>query len=87
MKLPIFLFEMNNGSQFDENAVCDVCGRFGAHAFGNSHLCGDCYEAQGSCCPEFGREEECARADAVQRKPDDMSGSVKEVPSPGKHGG
>lgn len=43
--------------RFDENAVCDRCGRFGAYEFDGQHLCADCYEQQGSCCPEFGADD------------------------------
>lgn len=42
----------------NESLVCDVCGRFGAVEFGDRRLCPDCYGSYGSCCPEFGREEE-----------------------------
>src|SRR5437763_11464828 len=42
----------------NESIVCDVCGRFGAIEFGDRKLCPDCYEGCGSCCPEFGKEEE-----------------------------
>ena len=41
----------------DNNLVCDECGRYGAVDFGERKLCLDCYESCGSCCPEFGREE------------------------------
>jgi hypothetical protein len=43
--------------RFDEDAVCDRCGRFGAYEFDGQHLCADCYEQQGSCCPEFGADD------------------------------
>ncbi len=43
--------------QFNASAVCDVCGRFGAFEIGAQHLCTDCYEAKGSCCPEFGADD------------------------------
>ena len=48
---------MNERVPFEENVACDVCGRFGAFAIGNRHLCEDCYEAQGSCCMEFGGDD------------------------------
>lgn len=48
---------MNESVQFDENIVCDVCGRFGAFDFGGEHLCADCYEARASCCLEFGGDD------------------------------
>ena len=41
---------------FDDRATCHGCGRFGAYLFDGEHLCADCYEQHGSCCPEFGRE-------------------------------
>jgi hypothetical protein len=44
--------------QFEEKTACDVCGKFGAFAFDGRKLCTDCYESFGSCCPEFGREEQ-----------------------------
>ena len=37
-----------------EQAVCGVCGRFGAFEAGGQFLCADCYTERGSCCPEFG---------------------------------
>jgi len=43
--------------KLDENAVCSVCGRFGAFNFGGEFLCMDCYEAHESCCLEFGGED------------------------------
>ena len=50
-------------SLIDESLVCEECGRFGAFEFGDRKLCLDCYEGCGSCCPEFGREEErCLKA-------------------------
>jgi hypothetical protein len=45
---------MSDKAQIDENAVCEVCGKFGAFQFGDRHLCAECYQAIGSCCPEFG---------------------------------
>jgi hypothetical protein len=40
----------------DENMACEVCGKFGAHKFGDRFLCADCYQATGSCCSaEFER--------------------------------
>jgi hypothetical protein len=45
-------------NRINETATCDVCGRFGAFEFGDRRLCPNCYEGCGSCCPEFGREEE-----------------------------
>lgn len=43
--------------RFDERAVCDRCGRFGAYLFEGERLCADCYEMRSSCCPEFGSED------------------------------
>ena len=40
--------------QFQEEAICEVCGKYGAYIFDGKTLCADCYEAAGSCCPEFG---------------------------------
>ncbi len=45
------------GVCWDENAVCDACGRFGAFHFGERTLCQDCYAGAGSCCPEFGKDD------------------------------
>jgi hypothetical protein len=44
----------------DAQRACDQCGRFGAFVFDGRHLCGDCYDSCGSCCPEFGRDREAA---------------------------
>ena len=41
----------------DENAVCDVCGAFGALHFGERTLCANYYEGCGSCCREFGKDD------------------------------
>jgi hypothetical protein len=43
--------------RFDENLVCDRCGRFGAYAFDDEHFCTDCYATRCSCCPEFGVDD------------------------------
>jgi hypothetical protein len=51
---------MDAGVQFDDQAVCDVCGKFGAFEFDGQKLCADCYESHGSCCPEFGRDDSVA---------------------------
>jgi hypothetical protein len=50
--------EANQELRFDEEAACEVCGRFGAYLFEGKTLCAECYEASGSCCPEFTKEEE-----------------------------
>jgi hypothetical protein len=44
--------------QFQEDAVCEVCGKYGAYIFAGKALCADCYEAGGSCCPGFGPAQE-----------------------------
>jgi hypothetical protein len=44
----------------DEQLACGECGRYGAVDFGERKVCLACYETCGSCCPEFGREEELA---------------------------
>ena len=44
--------------RFEEDAVCEVCGRYGAYVFDGKTLCAECYEASGSCCPEFAREDD-----------------------------
>jgi hypothetical protein len=48
---------MSSAIQFDDNAACAGCGRFGAYVFDAQQLCGDCYEKRGSCCPEFGADD------------------------------
>lgn len=42
---------------FNESVACDVCGRFGAYRFGERLLCFECYAGNGSCCPEFGKDD------------------------------
>jgi hypothetical protein len=37
---------------------CEECGRPDAERIGDHLLCMDCYTLRGSCCQEFGREEE-----------------------------
>lgn len=41
----------------DPNATCERCGRFGAFNVAGQWLCASCYEASGSCCPEFGADD------------------------------
>jgi len=42
-----------------ESLACDICNCFGAAEFGERLICPECYGQNcGSCCPEFGREEE-----------------------------
>jgi hypothetical protein len=56
--------------QFDENASCDRCGRFGVLVFDGEKLCAECYEARGSCCPEFGGDDLTARPESpVEARP------------------
>jgi hypothetical protein len=47
---------MSNEVKFQENATCEVCGRYGAFQF-DRFVCVDCYEASGSCCLEFGGDD------------------------------
>lgn len=47
-----------NEIQFDQNAMCDRCGRYGAYELDGRRLCLDCYQTFGSCCPEFGAEDQ-----------------------------
>ncbi len=35
-------------------AGCELCGAPGALAVGGRHLCPECIQVSGSCCPEFG---------------------------------
>ena len=51
--------------RFEEEAVCEVCGIFGAYLFEGKTLCGECYEASGSCCQE---SERGARASSKDNK-------------------
>lgn len=50
-------YAMSSGVPFNGNATCHRCGRFGAYEFDGDHLCAECYETRGSCCPEFGRDD------------------------------
>lgn len=45
---------MENRPQNEPEAICDMCGKFGAFQFSDRTICLDCYESAGSCCPEFG---------------------------------
>jgi hypothetical protein len=58
-------FIMNTGVPFNADATCAGCGRFGAYEFDGQRLCAECYEQHGSCCPEFGRDEELGAKPAV----------------------
>ena len=59
--------DMSNDAEknvrFEEETVCEVCGRFGAYLFEGKTLCAECYEASGSCCPEFERGERASSED------------------------
>lgn len=48
---------MSENVKMDEGVVCEICGRFGAYDFNGRRLCAECYESQGSCCPEFGKDD------------------------------
>ncbi len=56
-------------AEVDPEAQCDECGVFGAHQFGDKHLCTDCYVGKGSCCPEFGKDDLWSRDDPGQGAP------------------
>jgi hypothetical protein len=44
----------------EQSLACEICGHFGAVEIGDRRICPDCYSQNcASCCPEFGREEEC----------------------------
>jgi len=60
--------DMNGKRQFDENAVYEWCGKFGAFQFGDRRLCAECYEAMGSCCPEFGGYDQWKFEDELPRR-------------------
>ncbi|HEX5400374.1 MAG TPA: hypothetical protein VFY06_15105 [Verrucomicrobiae bacterium] len=49
--------ETDGQVRLDENAACDVCGKFGAFHFGERTLCPECYTGCGSCCPEFEKDD------------------------------
>jgi hypothetical protein len=53
---------------FNENEVCEVCGKYGALAYDGRKLCAECYESSGSCCPEFTREEKPEGAEKTARE-------------------
>jgi hypothetical protein len=48
---------MSSHLQFDAEATCDRCGRFGAFVIHEEKLCAECYELRGSCCAEFGGDD------------------------------
>ena len=45
-------------SEPDPTLVCDRCGKDGAARFGAQTLCPDCFHLRGSCCMEYGDEDE-----------------------------
>lgn len=49
-------------ADLQEDATCDLCGRFGAFVVAGRRLCADCYVNSGSCCPEFGAFDAATRA-------------------------
>lgn len=53
---------------FKEHLECDVCGKFGAFEFDGRKLCAGCYEASGSCCPEFGNDEAGTPSEAKENR-------------------
>ena len=61
--------ESKNAVRFEQEAVCEMCGRFGAYLFEGKTLCAECYEASGSCCPEFTRESSSSdRSGSAERR-------------------
>lgn len=50
--------------QFDPQATCERCGKFGAFLFETEKLCVDCYETRASCCAEFGGDDLTTNEDA-----------------------
>lgn len=61
---------MSGEVRLDETLPCDRCGRFGAYRFDGAQLCAECYEARGSCCPEFGRDDLSSVDDDPARAPE-----------------
>jgi hypothetical protein len=49
---------MTEAIHYNEKTACEICGRYGAYEFEEHPLCMDCYQNQGSCCPEFGGEDQ-----------------------------
>jgi hypothetical protein len=49
---------MSTELKFNPEVQCDRCGRFGAYAIDHEHLCAECHELRGSCCPEFGGDDQ-----------------------------
>jgi len=47
---------------------CEDCGRYDAHLFDGTWLCGDCLQSRGSCCAERPDQEsdDCRNAPAKQ---------------------
>jgi hypothetical protein len=71
---------MSSAVQFDDNATCTRCGRFGAYVFESEKLCSDCYETRGACCPEFGGDDLTAPIDSTA--PNEKNGDVTTAASP-----
>jgi hypothetical protein len=46
--------------KFNDNAACDVCGRFGSAEIGDRRLCVDCCEGCDSCCAESTMDDSTA---------------------------
>lgn len=49
---------MSTELHFNKDAQCDRCGRFGAYELDGERLCAECYQLRGSCCPEFGGDDQ-----------------------------
>ena len=70
---------MSDAFRPDPSLACDACGGFGAYAFEDEALCGECYTGRGACCSaEFSgtayRTVRCAPAEAA---PDGPSGDAE----------
>ena len=52
---------MSASLALNPNLTCERCGRYGAYEFDGERLCADCYELRGSCCPEFGGDDQWER--------------------------
>ena len=68
---------MSESLQLNQELMCDGCGQYGAFDFGDRHLCLNCYEESGSCCPEFGKgnlaEIAAAACDVTDEQPPKQS--------------
>ncbi len=47
-------FPEREPDEWQADAQCELCGRFGALRMADRLLCPDCCANSGSCCPEFG---------------------------------